>query len=469
MRRSLWFLGVLLAAVPGPLICQSNPPSSTPEFKFSFDLRLRWEGFETPSNNALLDREYNFPLARLRVGGDLKWTKVTLHGMLQGAASTNLPANGAFGAGQSYVTANNGDTEPSQAGLAELSVALRPGTFQVVVGRQAWNDGLETMTGVEYLDGVKRRRIGDRLIGTWDWPNVGRRFDGVGVNGTLAQTTQLTGFALRPLAGGTNYIDAFEQLDDLTIYGLSVTGKHGAWIPASELRLFGIYYDDERPGALQAAGGALGFTTLGGHLLVGNERNDLLLWAALQGGDWGNQDQQAWAYIVEAGHEFREGATRLTVRGGFAQASGDDPSTPEHGGFFNLLPTNHKFYGSMDYFAFSNLQNLYAELLLSRGPKWNIRLAADLFALSDRGDAWYIGSGPFDEARLGYTARRPASGEFRERDLGTEIDLEATFTLRKDLRLAVGGGIFSGGAAAGQASPVEEDGSWVYTQLTWAR
>lgn len=471
MRRGVCILGALLAVVPGPLFpqsTQSSSPAPGPEFTPSFELRLRWEGFETPSNDVRRDESYGFPMARLRVGGDLKWPQVTLHGVLQGAAIANLPDDAVFGAGQAYFAANDGDADPSQVGIAELSAAFRPGTFQIVAGRQPWNDGLETMTGLEYLDGVKRRRIGDRLIGVWDWPNAGRRYDGVSFNGALAQTAQLAGFAFRPLAGGTNLQDAFEQLDDVAVYGLSTTGKHGAWIPASELRLFAIRYDDERRGALQAAGGELGITTLGGHLLVGDDRNDLLLWAVVQSGDWGRTGQDAWAWIVEAGHEFRPGGRKLAARAGVAQASGDDPGTSEHESFFNLLPTNHKFYGAMDYFAFSNLRNVYAELLLTAGPRWNVRLGADLFALAERGDAWYAGSGPFDEAPLGYAGRRPAGG-FRDRELGTEFDVDVNITLRKDLRLAIGGGIFSGGDAAREVFPVEQDGSWVYTQLVWAR
>lgn len=463
MRRAALMFGALLAMAPGSLFSQ-------PQFKSSFELRLRWEGFDTPVSTAQQDEGYDFGAVRLRVGGDLKWERVTLHGVLQGAGSAGLPENAAFGAGQSYVAANDGDTEPEQVGVAELSAALRAGSFQLVLGRQPWNDGLETMTGVEYLDGIKRRRIGDRLIGTWDWPNVGRRYDGLSFGGTLGDSTHLSGFAFRPLAGGVNYKDALEELEDLTVFGLSVTGKYGAWIPGSELRLFAIQYDDERRGALQAAGGELGITTLGGHFLAGNARNDLVLWGAFQGGDWGRVDQEGWAFIVEAGHEFKEDAVKLGLRVGAALASGDDPSTPEHEGFYNLLPTNHKFYGGMDYLAFSNLQTVYAELLLSRGPRWNLRLGADLFELNELGDAMYVGSGPFDEARLGYTLRRPVGGGgFRERRLGTEIDLDLNVSLRKDLRLSVGGGLFSGGAAMAQTFPEDQDGTWVYTQLAWTR
>lgn len=448
--------------------------AAAPEFKPSVDLRVRWEGFDTPAFDRVRDQEYSFTSARLRLGGDLKWQHFTLHGLLQGATSVNLPENGAFGSGVNYYAINGNDSDPSQAGVAELSAAWRTDDFQVVVGRQPWNDGLETMTGVEYLDNVKRRRIGDRVVGVWDWPNVGRRYDGVSFGVKAGESAHVAGFGFRPLAGGFNYKDAFEQLDGLEVYGLTLTGKYDTWVPKSEVRLFGICYQDERPGAIVAAGSEVALTTIGATLLAGNERNDLFVWLATQGGDWGLFDKESYAYIVEAGHEFRPAGpgkpAKLAARAGLAQASGDDLSTSANETFFNLLPTNHKFYGSMDYFALSNLQNAYLETIYSQGPRWNLRLAADFFWLAKRGDAIYVGSGAFDEARLGYTLRRaPQGGAFRGRGLGTELDLEGSVALRKDLRLGIGGGLFFGGPAWEQSFPVEGDGSWTYVQLSWTR
>lgn len=448
--------------------------AAPPDFKPSVDLRIRWEAFDTPLFDRSRDAEYSFTSARLRLGGDLKWRQLTLHGLLQGATSVNLPENGAFGAGVNYYSVNGNDTDPSQADVAELSAAWRTDDFQVVVGRQPWQEGLEVMTGVEYLDTVKRRRVGERLVGVWDWPNVGRRYDGVSFGVKAGASAHVAGFGFRPLAGGFNYKDAFEPLDGLEVYGLTLTGRYGTWIPNSEVRLFGIRYQDERRGAVATAGDDVALTTIGTSLLAGNERNDLLLWVATQGGDWGLFEQESYAYIVEAGRELRPAGpdrpARIAARVGLAHASGNDLSSSAHETFFNLLPTNHKFYGSMDYFAFSNLQSAYFEAIYSQGPRWNLRFAADFFQLADRGDAIYVGSGAFDAARLGYTLRRPArGGAFRERRLGTEIDLEGGIALRKDLRLGIGGGLFFGGPAWEESFPAEGDGSWTYVQLTWTR
>jgi uncharacterized protein YjbI with pentapeptide repeats len=453
-----------LAAAPSLAVSAAAAP---PEFKPSLELRLRGEAFDTPLDNPARGERYEFGSARLRVGGNVIWNQVTLRGVLQGAATAGLPENAAFGAGQAYVAANGGDTELSQVGLAELSVEARAGGWKLVLGRQAWTDGVEVMTGIDSLDGVKRRRVGDRLIGTWDWPNVGRRYDGATFAGA-AGGAHLAGFALRPLAGGINYDDAFEPLDDVEVYGLTVTGRYGAWIPKSELRLFANRYDDERPGARAAARGALGLTTAGASLLAGGARGDLLVWGAVQRGSWGPADQQAWAFLVETGRELQQGKVKLALRGGFAAASGDDPATREHETFFNLLPTNHKWYGSMDYVAFSNVRNAYLEALWSWRPPWSLRIGLDRFDLARRGDAFYGGSGAFDEAPLGYAGRRPAGG-FSARHLGDELDLELGWAVRKDLRLALGACAFWGGEAMREVFPADADGSWVYLQLLWTR
>lgn len=458
-QRTLWVLLFLAAAR-----LSAAPPQVTP----IVDLRLRAEAFETPVTRESEDRGYEFWNARLRAGADLKWQNVTLHGLLQAAGSFGLPENAAFGAGQALFAANNGETDPTHVGVAELSVAIGdPKKLRLVLGRQGWSEGGELMTGVEYLDGIKRRRMAERLVGNWDWPNVGRRYDGATFGWRAAPAAHLAGFALRPLAGGTNYEEAFEPLDDLNVYGLTLTGPYGTWIPRSDVRLFAIRYEDERPAAFTTAFGPLDIDTYGASLLAGDDRNDLMLWVAGQGGEWGDFDHQAWAAIVEGGHQFQAGALKLVARAGYARASGDDNVTGRHETFYNLLPTNHKFYGGMDYVALANVRSPYVELLVSPGPKWNLRFGVDRFDLDRRTDAFYTGSGPFDDRRLGYTARRPAGGTFRHNDIGTEFDVDWNYTLRKDLRLAVGGGIFQGGAAMEEIFPRDADGSWAYAMLTY--
>lgn len=437
------------------------------EVDWTLDLRARWETNDTPSGNPALAQRYDFSNLRARLGLDAGGERWSIHGVLQGAASYDLPANGAFGIGPVYLAASRGDTDPSDFGLLELAVSYRTERLQVTLGRQQWGDGVETMTGVAYADDVKKRRLGERLVGNWDWPNVGRRFDGL-TFGVASERLHLAGFVLEPLAGGVNYADAFERLDDLRVSGVTLTGRYGQWLPRGEWRAFVIDYDDERRGALTAAGGPIEIRTLGASVLFASERADLVLWGAWQQGDWGRSDHDAWAYVAEAGRLLVDGEVKLAGRIGVAEASGDGTPGGDHESFFNLLPTNHKFYGAIDYSAFSNLRDLYLEAVLTRG-RLSVTLGLHRFQLPEPADAWYGGSGAFNETALGYAARRPAAGRFSDSTLGNEIDVSVGWKLTKALALAAGASYFDGGGAAAEVLTIAADGTWGYVQLSWQR
>jgi hypothetical protein len=396
------------------------------------------------------------------------WQHWKLHGTLQAAGILDLPRNAAFAAGSNYRAANGGDSDPSQIGISELYAAYANGGFAMVLGRQPYVDGNEIPTGVAYLDGVKKRLLSDRLIGVFEWPNVGRRWDGAAFAYGRGDA-HLAGFALRPLDGAFDHEDAFERLDDVSVYGLTATGRHGAWIPGAELRVFAIQYEDRRAIARRTAGADLSLTTTGASLLFGNGGGHALVWAALQSGDWGTSDQRAWAYLVNTGRSFPDVPGKPMIHLGLEQSSGDEAPAGDHQTFFNLLPTNHKYYGTMDYVDLPNLRDLYLESLLSPGEKIKLRVAFHDFALSERTDAWYGGSGAFEEASFGYAARLPAAGRFPSKELGREADLELTWTGPKGLQLGVGGGRFWGGEAAEAFLPLKADGSWTYVELSWKR
>lgn len=453
----------LAAALVAALVA---PPAAAVEWRTGIEARLRGELWQTPEARASQEESYELALARVRLSLDAVEGDWTFHGVLQGAAVAGLPDDGAFGIGPAYLGANGRDTSPSQLGVAELSAAWKSGPWTVVLGRQGWADGMETTTGLPALDEVKRARLAERLIGNWDWVNVGRRFDGASARldgGALHGTA----FLFRPLAGGIDHDDAFERFDDLDVAGAVLTAERGAWLPATEVRLFATRYDDGRRGAVTAAGGDVDLATLGASLLAGDAGRDVLAWLAWQGGDWGPADHRAWAGIVEAG--WRPAAAwQPHLRIGIAQASGDDGPGGDHESFFNLLPTNHKWYGEMDTSAFSNLRNVYLDASGRRGA-WTLRAGLHGFWLVDRGDAWYGGSGAFDERSLGYAARRPPGGRFPDAHVGWELDLGVSRPLAAGWSAAAGAAAFRGGEAARAVLPADDDGWWGYLQLAWRR
>ena len=459
MRKKILCLAALLMAVQaGALI--AAPPTVKP----TFDLRLRYEGWEAPARNTTTDSSYDFGLGRARLGLDLGWEHWTLHGMLQAAGAVGLPENGSFGAGPTYVAANSGDTSPSQIGLAELSAIYQREGLRLVLGRQAYADGFEVPTGVAPLDRIKRARLGDRLVGVFEWPNVGRRYDGA--SGGYGQGGgHVSAFALRPLTGAFDHEDAFDPIDGVTVFGGAFTGKYGVWIPSAEIRAFAIQYEDDRR---VAPGSNLSITTAGGSFLWGNPQGNVLVWAALQSGDWGAADQEAWAVAVDLGRELPGLPGQPSIHLAFEQASGDGTPGGAHESFFNVLPTNHKYYDLIDFTAFSNLRDIYVETWISAGPKVKVRAALHDLSLVEERDAWYGGSGAFEEGSFGYTPRTPAGG-FPSNDLGRELGTDVAWTIREGLQLTVGGAWFWGGDAAAAFLPVEEDAGWTYVELSWKR
>lgn len=463
MRNRFLCLAALLASFQA-IPALAEPPT----VKTTFDLRLRGEGWDAPARNTTTESSYEFGLLRARVGLDLAWQRWTLHGMIQGNGIFGLPENGSFGAGPTYVAANRGDTSLGVVGLAELSAIYQREGLRLVLGRQAYGDGFEVPTGVPHLDRIKRARLGDRLVGTFEWPNVGRRFDGASVAyspGGAQGSAHLAAFALRPLTGAFDHENAFAPLDDITVFGGTLTGKHGAWLPSTEVRAFAIQYEDDRR---VAPVGGLSITTAGGSLLWGNPHADVLLWGAVQTGDWGRVDQDAWAVAFDVGRQFDGLPGKPAIHLAVEQASGDDQPGGGHETFFNVLPTNHKYYDLIDFTAFSNLRDVYLESWFTLSPKVRLRTAVHNLTLVEENDAWYGGSGAFEEESFGYTPRIPAGG-FPSDDLGRELGTDVTWTVSEGLQLAVGGAYFWGGDAAAAFLPVEEDAGWAYVELSWKK
>lgn len=463
LRPLLPLLSMLscLALAASPLASAGSPT-----WKPLLETRARYELFDTPVARADQDAGYGFGLLRVRAGVQAAWgERVVAHLLLQGAAMSSLPSNAGFGSGPTYLSTNGGDRTPSQAGLLEAAVRYRGERWDVTLGRQGFAEGFGVATGVPFVDGAKRRRLAERLVGNLDFPNVGRRYDGAVLHAALGAAGRLEAYALRPLAGAFHYDEALEELD-VDLFGASLAGPFGGWVADSELRFFAIAYRDERDVVARSLGGEIALETLGASWVAGTPEWSAVAWGALQRGDYGARDQSAWAAIAELSRRFSalRGAPSLHL--GLETASGGG-GTGDRETFFNLLPTNHKFYGSLDFVAFSNVRDLFLEARWSPRKGVDLALALHDFALVDRADAWYGGSGAFSERELGYVARRPADGRFESRRLGRELDLAASWALPRNLALKLEAGWFLGGAAAREILRHQEDGGWASFEVAW--
>ncbi|MCI0480710.1 MAG: alginate export family protein, partial [Candidatus Dadabacteria bacterium] len=155
------------------------------------------------------------------------------------------------------------------------------------------------------------------------------------------------------------------------------------------------------------------------------------------------------------------------VRVGLAYASGDgDPDDSDNGTFFNMVPTNHKWYGYADTTAFSNIIDAYTQILLKPFPIVGFDVEGHLFWLASDDEVWIGGSGPFNDSVFGYQFRNPVEGEDIESFLGGEIDVTLSIKALEHLNFDLGYSHFFGGRGVEVVYNAEDQLDWFYAQAT---
>ncbi|MEW6443859.1 MAG: alginate export family protein [bacterium] len=442
--------------------------------------RLRYEWWSGLEAAPAGDPDYDFFSLRVRPYARYPGERFTFFFQFQYAGGFDLPQEAVSGPGAAYFGASTPKEDPQATDVLELYMQARDLLLKGLgfrVGRQAIQEGLEVVYDDPAFNWLKKARLSERLVGIWEWPNVGRRFDAADV---FFGTTDLhlDVYAAKVLAGGVEYGEAMSPLDDLDLLGGSVTLKRGAVLKATEFRLFEIYCRDDRTSAEQVAGGAIELHSAGGSLAgiypgPGPGQLDLLLWGCYQWGDWGRQDHRAYAVVAETGYQMKDLWSKPWLRAGLAHASGDgDPARGEHKSFFNLVPTNHKYYGYLDTTALSNLVNAYFQLLLRPADKLVLQADGHLFWLDEGADSWYAGSGAVTDRIFGfaggYDASKGTSARLTggKRFVGSELDLTATCNAYEYVEFQAGYSHFFGAEGAERAFPAQKSADWFFLQTS---
>ncbi|MFA6560301.1 MAG: alginate export family protein [Verrucomicrobiia bacterium] len=178
-------------------------------------------------------------------------------------------------------------------------------------------------------------------------------------------------------------------------------------------------------------------------------------------------EHNAFAAHVGAGYTWEKWDWKPRLGVEYNIASGDsDPNDNTDQSFLNLFPTNHKFYGYMDFFAWKNVHNPALSLKLTpyQDPKaawraFTVQLDGHAFWLYTNEDAWYRANA--------VTRVRPLNAAARNADsfVGEEIDLTLAYSPWKFLKLQTGYSHFFAGdyvAQTGNAS----DANFGYLQAT---
>jgi hypothetical protein len=410
------------------------------------------------------DNSYFSDKILARVGYTDKWWSAYIEGR---SSLTYGDERSRTGAGAVPAPGAGGDGGPEQDGPVDLHQAYftlgnhKEFPVSLKVGRQELSYGDE------------------RLVGAFAWNNIGRVFDAVKVR---AQTPWFAAeaFTSKLVLPVDNH---FNVWNDYNLFsGLYLTSK---LVPKNTTELYFFARNDSvgssfaDPNAVlpfqTAAPAARDIYTVGARFKsnpgeLGNF--DYTVEGAYQFGNWkaatnsARLDQQAFAVMANGGYTFADafGTPRVGLEYNFA--SGDsDPTDGKHETFDNLYPTNHKFYGYMDFFSWQNLHDVRAIFTIKPTTRLSLAIEGHGFWLADTHDNLYNAGGVSRGAGANANGfgRNPSYGSF----VGTELDVIAGYALTKFANLEAGyGHFFTGDYVDATWSNVggSADADWIYMQ-----
>jgi Alginate export len=481
------FAGKSLSALAGEVVTdktavveprQPENPLCFLDGKICFDLeeRFRWEirdnNFDfDDAVNALTDD--NWFLQRARIGLLIKpcdWFRIYAQGQDSREINSDRPDL------PSMLGAEGDDTFDLRQGWAEFG---NPKSFPLTlkVGRQVLSYGDE------------------RLIGAFDWNNIGRTFDAVKLRWE-EKTWWLDAFAssvVVPERGSYDQSDLFngnETHREQLFSGLYFSTT--AWGPQTT-DLYALYLHENPNAKFQpTASGDTNFATLGlrikskpgafAHTQTAPDGKavtdgksappppsapkavgfDYEFEGAFQTGEVLGRDLTAFAVHGGLGYTFDVAwKPRLGVEYNYGSGD-DDPLAGDIETFQNLFPTNHKFYGQMDVFSWQNMHD--AAVIVKAQPVKSVTLKAEYHAfwLASTDDVWYRANGT--------TAVRPLDALARKADnyAGSEVDVTAQWAVNKHVAFEAGySHFFAGDYLSDTGASDDADFGYVQASLTF--
>jgi hypothetical protein len=419
----------------------ADPSSSDPTVTaYLRDLtRVESWSFFQPEGRA--DPTYSIFAHRSTLGVRVSSRRVDVDGAFQYAQLLGLSERslgpGALGSGGFYFFSAEAPAA-YQLYFKTMNVRVKdivPG-LSLAAGRMGYSSGDESSSGDAFLDELKRRRVGSRLIGDFEWSVFQRSFDAVRVD-VEQPLWSANASLLFPTQGGYEE-SANPTISALKLVTASVTAKPSL-LRTHEAQFFAYHYRDHRDVRARPDNTVVGprradvsLATFGlsavGSFAAGPGDVDSVVWTAAQAGDWYGQDHRAFSAAVEAGYRLKS-AWRPWVRLGFLHASGDrDSSDGRHETFFQMLPSIERYSKSTTY-ALMNLRDTFVELSLQ--PHERVALGGELHRLSlaEPADRWYYGSGATSREApfFGFTTHLSGGGT----RLGTIAELTADVSLKR--------------------------------------
>jgi hypothetical protein len=321
----------------------------------------------------------------------------------------------------------------------------------------------------------------ERLIGAFDWNNIGRTFDAVKLS-YKAPTWNVDAFAstvVVPHREGYNQSDLFNgnETEREQVFSGLYFSTTALDFQTTDLYALHLHEDQtltstdfvtlglrikSKPGAF-APQETSGFSKDGKTALppaapkpIGLDYDAEL---AFQTGEVRDLDLTAFAAHAGVGYTFDAGwLPRLGVAYNYGSGDGD-PTDTDVETFQNLFPTNHKFYGQMDVFSWQNMHDLEVSFKFSPIKKVNVKAEYHAFWLASTDDVWYRANGATAVRSLNSAARNASNYA------GSEVDLTVTYAATKWLAIEAGYSHFFAGDYLADTG-ASDDADFGYVQAT---
>jgi len=466
---------LLLSVFAAALTAAVAMPAMATTFSFQGQYRVRGEyrgnpGFvDSGASSGVLQR------VRLTTNADITSdtsVKITLQDSRMWGGTSNTPGNG--GPTLTDTGANTLDLHEAYVKVDNIfgkPVSLKIGRQELVYGDQ-------------------------RLIGAFGWNNNGRSFDAIKANFSNSAVS-IDAFASKINDNtpglGTNCVDTSGGAalcgsdEDQDFYGINASIKA---IPNNTIEAYVYYWRDGNANTAfgqTLSGGMVGANTFApGETAI--KASNLYTYGVRAKGhykafDYGlelpfqsgnidttvtNYSISSFAFTAKAGFTL---PTSMKIRIGaeYDTSQGDDDGGADTDieTFFNLFPTNHGHYGLMDQQGWRNVDAWNVNVKADVTSKLKLYAAFWSFKLNEEKDAWY-GAAQWNNTPGGL---RGASLTNTESDLGTELDIVATYKYNSALTAQLGlaryfTGKFLETPGRINATGNTDDMDWAYLQLT---
>ena len=434
--------------IPG--IGKAAPPPNTQ----SVDFR---------AHGAKVDNDYYLTRTRLHVGYTDKWWSAYVEGQM---STDNNDARYAYANAPAVPGTVKLKGNGPEADLIDLHQAYvmignhKEFPLSAKVGRQELSYGEE------------------RLIGAFNWNNIARSFDAAKVR-WQNEWFGADFFSGRPVVPQDGQFDVANTYDFLSgIYATSMK------VPKNILDVYFLARNSTRhansaePSPQFPQPTARDIYTVGGRLKSKPGEFDGWDYSAEGAYQFGNfagantgtpaqterRTQNAFMFVAQGGYTFTDlwATPRLGLE--YDYGSGDGNSKDDtHGTFENLFPTNHKFFGSMDFASLQNIQDAGINLTLKPTSRMSCALMGNALWLANTDDYFYTAAGT--PRTTGGYGIHPNYSSF----LGSELTAIVGYAVTRFAQIEVGYGHFFTGkyieqslAGVGGAT----DANFVYVQTS---